>query len=214
MEINTLPLITPACNAVAKILDGQALVTGLNTIAHGLGRTPAGVFVCYDDARPSYVETYRNNAQSVAQFAWVKIVYDTEVHDFGADHSAGVFTVPHSGIYTFDTSTFINYTIPTSTIVYTRLHASTSGDFYGYLDRVGSAGTRICSQHETVSLVSGETVEFQLYHESGASVPLRTGRDDVRMTVRSIEAYGFGTHDSTNIYVYSSRSRTMSFWVW
>lgn len=194
------------------VLTDKAIVTGTNSIAHGLGSKPTQVVPIKDLAVPCFVEVYRSAALNLVNSVLTVIPFDTEVHDWGGIHSAGVVTLPHTGIYALDANCYINSALTAGTLTYTRFSGSASGNFHGsYIREPG--GTHMVGQAENPSLISGETMSWSVYQSGAAPAAIRTGRDDIRMTIRSDDNWSEGVHDATNLTIWSARTRTMSFLV-
>lgn len=197
-------------HGIVEVAD-VALVTGSNTVAHGLGRTPVGWAVVADDALPVYVSAYANAVQNVTGTATIQL--NAELADWRGNFNTSTytFTAPHAGLYLADAA--LNFdSVAADVYVYGALVCSalgtrSFGETSGRGDAIRFASCMI------LLLAKDETVYMQGMVESGTE---GTGKDsdDVRLVIRSDESLTIGAADATNLTVYSARSRTASFWVW
>jgi hypothetical protein len=197
-----------------RIAGPFALVTGVNTKAHGLGRDPVGCVVVADDARPVRLSVYRNGALTLTSAAVIPVAHDVETYNDGADFSAGALTLPHTGRYRVESALWFA--------------AGASGDRCYLAARLDSAvvaaGSRIaavsaantgCSIACYVSGTAEQVLDVSAQPNStGASMACVTGATLTWLTIESDDALCVSSHDATNLTIHSARARNASFWVW
>lgn len=80
--------------------------TTTNVIAHGLGRAYKGFLVVSRKAPPCHFHVNLVSSQSLDP-GTSKILWDSEVRDYGNDFASNVFTVPVNGLYDFQASCYL-----------------------------------------------------------------------------------------------------------
>lgn len=216
-DLATHEALTDSAHGWTALTD-QAITTGANSIAHGLSTTPTQVMMVKDLAPPCMVEAYNDDsggAQSIGTGgSETTVELNAEGLDVSGDFDTTTYTltVPHTGRY------FVSWRLALTGFasgqwMYGRLAPSSSTGLFGDFEH-GSLNNLISSSGSAwISLTAAETVTLEAYQTSGSSQNVRAGLDDTRLHVRSDDSWSMGTHDATNITIYSARARTMSFLV-
>lgn len=209
-----MPAAVPWENGV---LWEATLVVGLNTIAHGLGRTPK-VWAVADVAPQVYVEAYHDavgGAQTVATGTDTTVKLDSETVDWGGNFNAATytFTAPHAGLY-FCSGVVTIKALDDGARLNSWLQFSTLGTRFAAVAASGAAVNMRHPVQDIVNLAASETCVMRVNHNASGGLNIREGVDDTRLVIRSDQSLDQGTHDSTNIYIYSARTRTVQLWLW
>jgi len=97
------------------------------------------------------------------------IPYSAEQFDHGSCVSAGVFTAPRAGIYSFEAGCQVQGTTATHTYLDFRITSSSGRVFIGHESVDGTAGRRGARVTALISLTAGQTVQASVRVGGGAS---------------------------------------------
>jgi hypothetical protein len=211
---------------LGRVIEDVPLVVGANEIEHdlkvkGVRASLRGWEVVSDDARPVFVQAYRNAAWTLNPGAtantYTQLIPDVVVTDFGGDYDAATGTVqlPHIGLYTCNAlGWYSGGAAGDLTAIATRF-AGTSYRESSYIN----AGTT-SSGVETSGIFSAQmwAVTFWMYMSTAAARAGQTGQRRTSISVRSDETLTGDQANSSDptryLRLYSARTRTVTLRVW
>lgn len=197
-----------------SLLSDKAIGVGQTSIAHGLGSTPTEVIMVSDDARPVSLR-YSLSADQALTSGTNTIELDTKLFDLGDDFDVVNHrcVAPHTGIYRATLNTALS-AFPTGHAISGLAHWSADFDYVFILDNNSGVSVYANSSNSASRVIDeGQAIEFS-YSTTATTGNLRGALAGMCFgQLESDDKWSFGTHNATEINVWSARERTMSFLV-
>jgi len=147
------------------------------------GKTHVGTaFNCYFDyvgleKTPLAFSSYRSSTQSINATTNTTITYNAEAFDYGANHSAGVWTAPTDCWMNFEAAAQI---VSLDAGSFAQLAIRVNGSVVAYGDRAYAPASGAVSQiarcsSGLVAVNRGEACDVQVYHDAGGARNVNSG---------------------------------------